>query len=107
MTMTIGARDAPDQPATRRPDLGLLATSRGRSRRHHSDGVRVGAVQETLADEPSQIFDGIVIDTRLGPGGLRVVDSSQVAGIYMDRVVLTVPHARVHDLPRPRKHPRT
>src|SRR4051794_509222 len=71
-----------------------------------SDGARVGAVQEILADDPSQIFEGIVIDTRLGPGGLRTVDPSQVAGIYMDRVVLTVAHARIHDLPRPTKHSR-
>ena len=72
-----------------------------------SDGVRVGAVQETLADEPTQIFEGVVIDIRLGPGGLRMVDSSQIAGIYADRVVLVVPQAGVHDLPRPAKHSRT
>jgi PRC-barrel domain protein len=72
-----------------------------------SDGVRVGAVQETLADEPTNIFEGVVIDTRLGPGGLRFVDSSQIAAIYPDRVLITVAQARVHDLPVPLKRSRT
>jgi hypothetical protein len=72
-----------------------------------SDGARVGAVQQTLADEPTNIFEGVVIDTRLGPGGLRVVDSSQIAAIYQDRVVLTVARSRVHDLPVLSKRSRT
>ena len=72
-----------------------------------SDGARVGAVQHTLADVPTSIFEGVVIDIRLGPGGLRFVDSSQIAAIYEDRVVLTVAEARIHDLPVPSKHSRT
>jgi uncharacterized protein YrrD len=72
-----------------------------------SDGARVGAVQETLADQPSNIFEGVVIDIRLGPGGLRFVDSSQIAAIYEDRVVLTVAREGVGDLPAPSKRSRT
>jgi hypothetical protein len=72
-----------------------------------SDGARVGAVQQTLADEPTDIFEGLVIDIRLGPGGLRFVDSSQIAAIYEDHVLLTVAQARVHDLPAPSKRSRT
>lgn len=71
-----------------------------------SDGARVGAVQETLADQPSNIFEGVVIDIRLGPGGLRFVDSSQIAAIYEDRVVLTVARGGVGDLPAPSKRSR-
>jgi uncharacterized protein YrrD len=71
-----------------------------------SDGARVGAVQETLADQPSNIFEGVVIDIRLGPGGLRFVDSSQIAAIYEDRVVLTVARGAVGDLPAPSKRSR-
>jgi hypothetical protein len=72
-----------------------------------SDGERVGAVQATLADQPSNIFEGVVIDIRLGPGGLRFVDSSQIAAIYEDRVVLTVARGGVRDLPAPSKRSRT
>jgi hypothetical protein len=72
-----------------------------------SDGARVGAVQHTVADEPTNIFEGVVIDIRLGPGGLRFVDSSQIAAIYQDRVVLTVARSRVHDLPAPSTRSRT
>jgi hypothetical protein len=72
-----------------------------------SDGARVGGVQATLADQHSNIFEGVVIDIRLGPGGLRFVDSSQIAVIYEDRVVLTVAQGRVHDLPAPAKRYRT
>jgi hypothetical protein len=64
-----------------------------------SDGARVGAVQATRADQPSNIFEGVVIDVRLGPGGLRFVDSSQIAVIYEDRLVLTVARRHVPDLP--------
>jgi hypothetical protein len=72
-----------------------------------SDGARVGAVQATLADQPSNIFEGVVIDIRLGPGGLRFVDSSQIAAMYADRVVLTVAQGGVRDLPAPSKRSRT
>jgi hypothetical protein len=40
-----------------------------------SDGDRVGALEHILADEQSSIFDGIVIDIRMGPGGHRFVDA--------------------------------
>ena len=71
-----------------------------------SDGARVGAVQATRADQPSNIFEGVVIDVRLGPGGLRFVDSSQIAVIYEDRVVLTVAQGCINDLPAPSKRRR-
>jgi uncharacterized protein YrrD len=44
-----------------------------------ADGERVGAVEHVLRDEGTGIFDGIVIDVRLGPGGLHFVDPPQVA----------------------------
>ena len=40
-----------------------------------SDGDQVGLVEHVLADEEEDIFDGIVVDTRLGPGGLVFVDA--------------------------------
>ena len=70
-----------------------------------SDGERVGAVQHVLNDEATGIFDGLVVDTRLGPGGLRFVDAPQVGEIGADSVTLTLPAAEVERLPEPSANP--
>jgi hypothetical protein len=70
-----------------------------------ADGDRVGVVEHVLADEEEDIFDGIVIDVRLGPGGLHFVDAPQVAEIRQDEVVLTIPSAEVERLPKPAPNP--
>jgi hypothetical protein len=70
-----------------------------------SDGETVGKVQHVLADEGTEIFDGLVIDTRLGPGGLRFVDAPQVDAIFERAVVLSVPAAEIGGLPEPTASP--
>jgi sporulation protein YlmC with PRC-barrel domain len=70
-----------------------------------SDGVRVGTVQHVLGDEETGIFDGLVIDTQLGPGGLRFVDAPQVSELREDAVVLTLPAAEADSLPKPEPNP--
>jgi uncharacterized protein YrrD len=70
-----------------------------------ADGDRVGVVEHVLRDEETDIFDGLVIDVKLGPGGLRFVDAPDVADILEDRVVLTVPSAEVEQLPKPGPNP--
>ena len=70
-----------------------------------SDGERVGTVQHVLRDEETDIFDGIVIDVRLGPGGLRFVDSPDVGEIREGAVVIAVPAAQVDQLPEPSANP--
>ena len=70
-----------------------------------ADGDRVGAVEHVLRDEQTDIFDGIVIDVKLGPGGLHFVDAPQVAEIRADAVVLTVSSADVDRLPKPGPSP--
>ncbi len=70
-----------------------------------ADGERVGVVEHVLADEEADIFDGIVIDTQLGPGGLRFADAPQVTEIREDAVVLAVPAAEVEGLPEPQPAP--
>lgn len=70
-----------------------------------SDGETVGKVEHVLADEQTEIFDGLVIDIRLGPGGLRFVDAPQVDEIYERAVVLTVTAAEVDGLPEPTGSP--
>jgi hypothetical protein len=70
-----------------------------------SDGQHVGAVEHVLYDEDTEIFDGIVIDTRLGPGGMRFVDAPQVAEIRTDAVVLALSAVQAEELPKPEPGP--
>jgi hypothetical protein len=70
-----------------------------------SDGAVVGTVEHVLAAEDEDIFDGLVVDTKLGPGGHRFVDSEQVDEIYENAVVLTLSEAEAHQLPEPQPAP--
>jgi uncharacterized protein YrrD len=70
-----------------------------------SDGHEIGVVQEVLADTASNIFDGIVVDTRSGPGGLRFVDAPEVGEIYERAVMLTLDAASCEVLPTPSANP--
>lgn len=66
-----------------------------------SDGEHVGKVAEVRADDASDIFDGLVIDTQAGPGGRRFVDAPEVEEIYERAVVLAISAAEVEGLPGP------
>jgi uncharacterized protein YrrD len=70
-----------------------------------SEGDVVGKVQHVLADAEEDVFDGLVIDAQVGPGGAHFVDADQVAAIYERAVVLKVPGAEVENLPRPTPAP--
>jgi sporulation protein YlmC with PRC-barrel domain len=70
-----------------------------------TDGERIGTVDHVLTDEATGIFDGLIIDTSLGPGGLHFADASEVAEIHPDRVVLAIPAAKVDQLPKPSPSP--
>jgi hypothetical protein len=70
-----------------------------------SDGERVGTVQHVLAEEEEDIFDGIVIDTELGAGGLQFVDAPQVAECFERAVQLKLPASEVAGLPKPAPNP--
>lgn len=70
-----------------------------------SDGEDVGAVEHVLADEDVDVFDGIVFDAQLGPGGWRFADSEQVAEVYERGVVLTVDSEAAGALPEPTENP--
>ena len=65
-----------------------------------SDGQRVGKVEKVLADDATDIFDGLVIDTQPGPGGLRFVDAPEVDEIYERAVVLSISAEEVQALPK-------
>jgi uncharacterized protein YrrD len=72
-----------------------------------SDGKDVGAVQHVLADEDEDVFDGIVIDVKAGPGGHRFVDAPEVSSCHERAVVIAVPAAEVESLPKPKPNPAT
>ena len=69
------------------------------------DGQVVGTVAHVLAAADEDIFDGLVIDTKRGPGGHRFVDSEQVDEIYENAVVLNLDAADADGLPEPQPAP--
>lgn len=83
-------------------DLGQLSSYLALQERlpaYSSDGKELGKVEHVLADPDLDVFDGIVLDKSVLPGGHRFVDASQVEEIYQRGVVLTV------DATRPRAFP--
>jgi uncharacterized protein YrrD len=72
-----------------------------------SDGTRVGTVAHVLYDADADIFDGIVIDCRTGPGGHRFVDAPEVARIRERAVLLSIDGAAAAQLPQPGANPAT
>jgi hypothetical protein len=66
-----------------------------------ADGERLGVVQRVVADAKTHIFRDLVIDTKLGPGGLKVVHPADVGDIFERGVVLTLSAAEVEALPKP------
>ena len=69
------------------------------------DGEKVGTVEHVLADVDADIFDGIVIDTRLGPGGWRFADATDVESIYERAVILKLSSVDAARLPEPAQNP--
>jgi uncharacterized protein YrrD len=72
-----------------------------------SDGERIGVVEHVLADADADVFDGLVIDVRSGPGGHRFVDAPQVADIHEQGVVLAIDASDAERLPEPSENPAT
>jgi hypothetical protein len=72
---------------------------------YSSDGKRLGEIEHVLADEATSIFDGIVIDRSVLPGGHRFADASQVERCYERGVVLMVDAAAAEGLPEPSENP--
>ena len=70
-----------------------------------ADGEEIGTVVHVLADADADIFDGLVIDVRRGPGGHRFADASQVASLHTGGVVLALDAAAADRLPEPSENP--
>ena len=82
------------------PDLGpptsYLALDEG-TPVFDASGNEIGVVDHVLADEGEDVFDGLVIDTRTGPGGHRFADAPQIAELYERGVLLNVKEAELHE----------
>lgn len=72
---------------------------------YSSDEVELGKVEYVLSAPNIDIFDGIVLDTSVLPGGRRFVDAPEVAEIYERGVVLSIDAAAARDLPEPSANP--
>jgi uncharacterized protein YrrD len=72
---------------------------------YSSDGKKLGEVEHVLAVPEDDIFDGIVLDTSVLPGGHRFVDAPEVADIYERGVVLKIDAAAAEALPEPSANP--
>ena len=68
---------------------------------YSADGKEIGKVAHVLAAPDVDIFDGLVIDTRLGPGGHRFVDAPHVDRLYTRGVVLALDAQAAEQLPEP------
>ena len=86
------------------PPVSYLALANG-TPVYTSDGEHVGHVSHVLASERESLFEGIVIEERLGPGGHRFVDPDQIADIHSEGVLLKLDRAQAADLPQPSPNP--
>jgi hypothetical protein len=75
------------------------------TRVYSSDGQPVGKVAHVLSAPEEDVFDGIVIDEREGPGGHRFADADDVAAIHERAVTLKLDDAACRDLPTPIANP--
>jgi uncharacterized protein YrrD len=74
---------------------------------YSSDGDKVGKVEHVLAAPDEDIFDGIVLDTSVLPGGHRFVDADRVEEIFERGVLLKIDQAEAEKLPEPSENPAT
>lgn len=72
---------------------------------YSSDGQRLGKVVRVLSDPKAGVFDGVVFDTTVGPGGHRFVDGPEVERIFERGIVLRIDAAEAEQLPPPSANP--
>ena len=65
------------------------------------DGAELGKIEHVLADPEIDIFDGIVLDTSVLPGGQRFVDAEQVEEVFERGVLLKLDRESADSLREP------
>jgi uncharacterized protein YrrD len=68
---------------------------------YSSDGEQLGKVDHVIADHEVDVFDGLVLDTSVLPGGQRFVDAEQIEEIFERGVLLKLDRAEAERLPEP------
>jgi len=68
------------------------------------DGEEVGVVERVLAEPEIDIFEGIVLDTSVLPGGHRFVGADQVEEIFEKGVLLKCDRAGAEALQERAEH---
>jgi uncharacterized protein YrrD len=90
------------------PDLGepssYLELGKG-AEVYSCDGEKVGEVEHVLAEPEQDIFDGIVLDTSILPGGHRFVDADQVEEIFERGILLKLTREEAEKAPEPSANP--
>lgn len=64
-------------------------------------GERIGVVEHVLADWQADIFEGLILGTRLLPGGRLYADVEQIAELHERGVVLSVDRDALREAPGP------
>jgi hypothetical protein len=72
-----------------------------------SDGQELGRIEHVLADADADVFDGVIVDMRAGPGGHRFADAAQLEAIHERGVVLALDAEAAARLPEPSENPAT
>lgn len=90
------------------PDLGAPSsylTLASGAAVYSCDGDELGRVEHVLAAPEEDIFDGIVLDTSVLPGGHRFCDADQVEEIFERGVLLKLDRGSAEALPVPTENP--
>jgi hypothetical protein len=72
---------------------------------YSSDGEKVGVVAHVLSAPEEDVFDGIVLDERKGPGGHRFADADDVETIHERAVTLKLDAVACRSLHAPSENP--
>jgi hypothetical protein len=67
------------------------------------EGTRIGVVEQVLADEPVDIFHGLIVHTLPLPGRHLFADADQISELHERGVVLSVARDDLHE---PREEPK-
>ena len=72
---------------------------------YSSEGELVGHVTHVLSVPEKDVFDGIVLDEREGPGGHRFADADDIDAIHEHAVTLKLDTSACRSLPKPTPNP--
>ncbi|MGH2983619.1 MAG: PRC-barrel domain-containing protein [Solirubrobacterales bacterium] len=69
------------------------------------DGEEVGRIEHVLAAPEEDVFDGVVLDSSVLPGGRRFCDAAQIEEIFERGALLKLDRAAAERLPQPSENP--